>query len=248
MDLHRQFDTLAGPEVPTTREDVNSDLERGRRALRKRRTLQKIAGAAFAVAALTAGVTVATTNAPATTTPNAGKNPGTVSVPATQLVAYTGSQPKGYTIDKVPDGWEIQADTPGTLLLAPKDALDQNPASFVGKITIMLQSKDQLDAPKGKQVKVGDTEGVLVPEPEPDATTRRLQEEAKRGAIAKGGASAAPFLVDGDANDGATLWVKQPNGIYLLVQFWEGLGLSEQNMLDIGAGVHVHKDAVQGRG
>lgn len=248
MDLHRQFDTLAGPEVPTTREDVNSDLERGRRALRKRRTLQKIAGAAFAVAALTAGVTVATTNAPATTTPNAGKNPGSVSVPATQLVAYTGNQPKGYTIDKVPDGWEIQADTPGTLILAPKDALDKDPSSFVGKIVIMLQSKDQHDAPKGKQVKVGDTEGVLVPEPEPDATTRRLQEEAKQEAIAKGGPSAAPFLVDSDANDGATLWVEQTNGIYLLVQFWEGLGLSEQNMLDIGAGVHVHKDAVQGVG
>ena len=113
----------------------------------------------------------------------------------------------------------------------------------------MLQSKDQKDAPKGKKVKVGDGSGVLVPEQEvTDPTMLRLQEEAKQEALAKGGPSAAPFLVEDGANDGATLWVKQPSGVYLLVQFWEGLGLSEQDMLGIGAGVHVHKDAVQGVG
>lgn len=249
MDLHRQFDTLAGPEVPPTREDVNSDLDRGRRALRRRRTLQKIAAATFAAAALAAGVTIATnTGAPAPTTPSAGRDPGSVSVPATRLVAYTGTQPKGYTIDKVPDGWEIQADTTHALILAPKNALDQDPQSFVGKIGIMLQSKDQDGPPKGRKVEVGAAAGVLVPEPEVDDTTRRLREEAKRAAITKGGPSAAPFLVDDGANDGATLWVEQPNGVYLLVQFWAGLGLSERDMLDIGAGVHVHKDAEQGVG
>lgn len=249
MDLHRQFDTLAGPEVTPTTEDVNSDLDRGRRALRRRRTVQKLAGSAFAVMALAVGVTVANTGTPAPTTPGAGRNPGAINAPATQLVAYTGSQPKGYTIDKVPDGWEIQADTTSALILAPKKALDKDPQSFVGKIGIMLQSTDQKDAPNGKKVKVGDGAGVLVPEQEvTDPTTLRLREEAKREAIAKGGPSAAPFLVDDTANDGATLWVEQPNGVYLLLQFWEGLGLSEQDMLDIGAGVHVHKDAVQGHG
>jgi hypothetical protein len=231
--------------------DINADLDRGRRALRKRRTVQSIAGSAFAVAALAAGIAVVGTgNTPATTAPIAapsqGQAPGSI---ATRLVAYKGSQPKGYTIDKVPDGWEIQADTTNVLNLAPKDALDKDPNSFVGKIAISLQSKDQHEAPKGKKVKVGDGTGVLVPEPEiTDPTELRLREEAKRAAIAKGGPSAAPFLVDDTANDGATLWVKQPNGIYLLVQFWEGLGLSEQDMLDIGAGIHVHKGAVQGVG
>jgi hypothetical protein len=55
-DLHRQLAALAGPEVPPTWEDVNSDLYRGWRALRRRRTLQKIAGATLAVAALAAGL------------------------------------------------------------------------------------------------------------------------------------------------------------------------------------------------
>jgi hypothetical protein len=43
-----------------------------------------------------------------------------------------------------------------------------------------------------------------------DPTTLRLREKAKREAIAKGGPSAAPFLVDDTADDGATLWVKSP--------------------------------------
>jgi len=249
MDLHRQFDTLAGPEVTPTMDDINADLDRGRRALRKRRTVQKLTGSAFAAAALAVGFTIATTGSSAPTTPTAVQTPGSVSAGATRLVAYTGSQPKGYTIDKVPDGWEIQADDPSALILAPKDALDKDPHSFVGKIGIMLQSTDQQGAPKGKKVKVGDVPGVLVPEQEvTDPTTQRLREEAKREAIAKGGPSAAPFLVDSDDNDGATLWVEQPSGVYLLVQFWEGLGLSEQDMLEIGAGVHVHKGAVQGHG
>lgn len=215
MDLHRQFDALAGPEVAPTTEDANSDLDRGRRALRRRRAVQKLAGSAFALVALAAGVVIANANAPATTTPSAGKNPGAISAPATRLVAYTGSQPKGYTIDKVPDGWEIQADTTSALVLAPKNAPDKNPQSFVGKIAIMLQSTDQKGVPEGKKAKVGDAAGVLV---------------------------------NGTGNDGVTLWVEQPNGVYLLLQFWNGLGLSEQDMLGIGAGVHVHKDAEQGHG
>ncbi len=249
MDLHRQLDTLAGPEVTPTMDQVGADLDRGRRALRRRRAVQKIAGSAFAVAALAAGVAIAGNEAPATDTPGAATSPGSVSAPVTRLVAYTGTQPKGYTIDKVPDGWEIQADDRHALILAPKDALDKDPQSFVGKIGVMLQSKDQSGPPAGKQVMVGDVPGVLVKAQEPtDPTTLRLQEEAKREAIAKGGPSAAPFLVESDANDGATLWVKQPSGVHLLVQFWEGLGLSERDMVEIGAGIHVHKDAVQGVG
>ncbi|MEU7908494.1 hypothetical protein [Actinoplanes sp. NPDC049118] len=249
MDLHRQLDALAGPEVTPTMADIDSDLDRGRRALRRRRTVQKITGSAFAVAALAAGLLVANSGTPAGTTPTVAKDPGSVGVTATRLVAYTGDQPKGYTIDKVPDGWEIQADTASALILAPKDALDQDPQSFVGKIGIMLQSKDEHGAPEGRKVTVGDTPGVLVPEQEiTDPTALRLREEAKRAAIAKGGPSAAPFLTDDGADDGATLWVRQPGGVYLLVQFWEGLGLSEKDMLEIGAGVHVHKGAVQGVG
>jgi hypothetical protein len=246
MDLHQQLTTIAGPEVSPTTGDADADLDRGRRALRKRRTAQKVGGSVFAVAALVAGITIVTNGTPATTTPNVAQ--GSAGVVSTRLVAYTGKQPKGYTIDKVPNGWEVQADNPNVLLLAPKNNVDKDPASFVGKIGIMLESKDQAGAPEGTKVTVGDREGVLVKETPVDATTRRLREQAKREALAKGGPSAAPFLADNDAGDGATLWVQQPNGVYLLVQFWSGLGLSQQDMIDLGAGVHVHEGAVQGRG
>jgi len=253
MDLNRHFNTLAGPEVTPTMNDINADLDRGRRALRKRRTVQKITGSAFAAAALAAGLVIATNNGPPATAPNAAQTQGQAPDRiATRLVAYKGDQPKGYTIDKVPDGWEIQSSTEYALNLAPKDAIDKDPNSYVGKIAITLQSKDQHDEPQGKKVKVGDLSGVLVPSKEADdPTTLRLKKEAKKAAIAKGGPSAAPFLAEealDDANDGATLWIKQPNGIHLLVQFWEGLGLSEADKLEIGAGVHVHEGAVQGVG
>jgi hypothetical protein len=246
MNLRQQFDTIAGPEVVTTADDASADLDRGRRALSKRRTVQKLTGCAFAVAALVVGVAVANGGAPAATTSTVADGPGTVSAGAVRLVAYTGSQPKGYTVDKVPDGWEIQADSVYVLVIAPKAALDQDPYSVVGKIGVQLQHKDQLGVvPKGKQVMVGDAPGVLVPiDVDYDPTTLRLREQAKRDAIAKGGPSAAPFLVP-DGDDGVTLWVKQPSGYYLQIQFWGGLGLSEQDKLTIGAGIHVHKDAVQ---
>jgi hypothetical protein len=248
MNLRQELDTIAGAEVVTTTEDASADLDRARRALSKRRTVQKLTGSAFAVAALAVGVAIANGGAPAATTPTVANGPGSVSTGVTRLVAYTGSQPKAYTIDKVPDGWEIQADNVYNLVLAPKDALDKDPSSMVGKIGVQLQSKDEPGPRKGKKVTVGGLPGVLVPfDYREDATTRRLKEQAKREAIAKGGPSAAPFLVP-DGTDGATLWIKQPSGVYLQVQFWGGLGLSEKDKLAIGAGIHVHKGAVQGVG
>ncbi|MET7426965.1 hypothetical protein [Dactylosporangium sp. NPDC005555] len=241
MDMHRHFDTLAGPEVTPTMDDINADLDRGRRALRKRRVMQTLAGSAFAAAALVAGIVIATTNVPAPAAPTAAQSQG--QRPAgvgTRLVAYTGSQPKGYTIDKVPDGFEIQADNTSELILAPKDALDKNPQSFVGKIGIMLQSTDSHYVPQGKKVKVGDLEGVLVPQAPASSTAATPP--------ARDATPPARDVTDPTTLWTQTLWVKQPNGVYLLVQFWEGLALSESDMLDIGAGIHVHKDAVQGGG
>jgi hypothetical protein len=241
MDMHRHFDALAGPEVTPTMDDINADLDRGRRALRKRRTLQTLAGSAFAAAALATGIVIATTDVPAPAAPTAaqsqGQRPGGA---GTRLVAYTGSQPKGYTIDKIPDGYEIHADNAAELILAPKDALDKNPRSFVGKIGIMLQPKSSRDVPQGKKVKVGDLDGVLVPQaPASSAGATPLGRDAT---------PPARDLTDPSTLWTQTLWVKQPNGVYLLVQFWEGLALSEADMLSIGAGIHVHEDAVQGVG
>ena len=37
-----------------------------------------------------------------------------------KLVAYTGEQPAGFTLDRVPDGWEVQGVNRFFLMLAPQ--------------------------------------------------------------------------------------------------------------------------------
>ncbi|MBL7257226.1 hypothetical protein [Paractinoplanes lichenicola] len=229
-DLRDHFEEIAGPMHAVDSKQAEADLARGRRALRRRRAVQACAGSAFGVAALTAAIAVATS----TGAPTVPADKGTATVASVQLVAYKGEQPKGFTVDKVPDGWFVQASEQGYLTIAPEKAKnpgpDVNPSadpvynedSFVDKIAIMLESKDQSGPGReGKAVKVGDKNGVLLKGMEP---------------------------ADKSGDSGWTLWVEQPNGIYLLVQVWQGLGLTESQIVELGAGVHVHKDAVQGVG
>jgi len=234
IDLRNHLEERTGPPGPATVAQADADLARGRKALRRRRAAQTIAGSAFGVAALVAAFTVATTG---TDAPPAADRPAVVS--AAKLVAYKGAQPKGFTVDKVPDGWFIQSDENYSLVLAPDKARnpgpDVNPStqplfdkhSYVGKITIMLESKDQNGPSReGKAVKAGDKEGVLL--------------KSLRGVTPDG---PAPTAAGGDT--GWELWLKQPSGVHLIVQYWQGLGLSEDQMVELGAGVHVHADAEQ---
>ena len=234
IDLRNHLEERTGPPGPATVAQADADLARGRKALRRRRAAQTIAGSAFGVAALVAAFTVATTG---TNAPPAADRPAVVS--AAKLVAYKGAQPKGFTVDKVPDGWFIQSDENYSLVLAPDKARnpgpDVNPStqplfdkhSYVDKITIMLESKDQNGPSReGKAVKAGDKEGVLL--------------KSLRGVTPDG---PAPTAAGGDT--GWELWLKQPSGVHLIVQYWQGLGLSEDQMVELGAGVHVHADAEQ---
>jgi hypothetical protein len=133
-----------------------------------------------------------------------------------KLVAYQGEQPKGFTIDKVPSGWEIQGVSPGALTVAPIGIKDQEPDSFVGKIAIMLQSQDDKSTPTGTAVTVGGKPGVIN---------------------------------DGQGTDhGKNVWVKEPNGIWMLVQIWDGTGWTQESMVEFADGIHVLPTAVQGRG
>jgi hypothetical protein len=215
MELHDRLDRLAGPAVEATSSQADADLARGRRALRRRRTVKGAATGVFAVAAAAAALAYGTASSshPAASDSAAAPRPAIVS---TTLVAYKGEQPKGYTIDKVPSGWEIQGVDPSVLTIAPVDAKDKDPHSFVGKIAIMLQSVDEKGTPTGTAVKVAGKTGVLIT-PE--------------------GQSA-----------GRTLYVKQPNGINLIVQIWDARGWSNDAIVEFAAGIHVLPDAVQGRG
>lgn len=160
MDLQEQLGRIAGQAVPATSDQVTADVARGRRALRRRRTLQRAGASVFAVAALTAAVAYGTADHS-----TGGAAPpvaaGSRAVVTAHLVAYTGEQPKGFTIDKVPSGWKVQGVDQFTLTIAPVGAADKDPDVFVGKIAIMLQSKDDKSTPTGTAVQVGGKPGVL---------------------------------------------------------------------------------------
>ncbi|WP_250028855.1 hypothetical protein [Paractinoplanes maris] len=238
-DLRDHFHEIAGPISTPTTDQVEADLTRGRRALRRRRVVQACTGSAFGVAALAAAVAIATSTGTPPATPADRTVAGATTV---QLVAYKGEQPQGFTIDKAPDGWFIQSSELGYLVLAPDKAKNLDPnvnpstepladvASFESKIAIMLESKDQSGPSRpGKTVKVGAQQGTLL--------------KSLRGMTPDGPAPTAP---GGDT--GWELWIKQPSGIYLIVQVWQGVGLTESQIVELGAGVHVHKNAQQGVG
>jgi hypothetical protein len=171
------------PTAPAPDAVVDADLARGRRALTHRRarrtgTRSVLAGAlaigafaAFSPGGHTAGATSASpsvstpagggTLTTAATTLATGKAVTPVAVPGIKLVAYTGRQPQGYTVDSVPSGWEIQGVNNVALVIAPVDFADQQVDSFEGKLVVMLESVDQTDIPAGNPVSVGGLKGVV---------------------------------------------------------------------------------------
>ncbi|WP_430781908.1 hypothetical protein [Actinoplanes sp. G11-F43] len=239
-DLRDHLEDIAGPVVPVAAGQVDDDIMRGRRATRQRRSIQTAVGSVFGVAALVAAFTVPSGGV------GAGPHGPTAAAPPAavmpvDLVAYQGVQPKGFTIDKVPAGWFVQSDDESHLTLAPEKVRNPGPnvdpsanpvydsSTYVGKIGVFLESKDQSGPPfEGTAVTVGDRAGVLL----------------------KSLPAVIPGQPAGDPADdhGWSLWVRQPSGIWLIVQFWSGLGMSRDQMVELASGVHVHEGAIQGVG
>jgi hypothetical protein len=193
----------AGSDLPTVLAQADADLARGRRALRRRRTWRTAGAGVFAAAVLAAGLSYAAPDGP----PVQGS-------PVQELVAYQGQQPHGFTIDKVPAGWEVQGGGAGNLTIAPADAADKNPDNFIGKIAITLQSKDDHSTPSGTGLPVNGRPGLL----------------------AKG---------EGNAE---SLWVQQPDGVWMQVQIWDARGWTQKDIVEFADGIHVQPGAQQGRG
>lgn len=162
-----------GPSDPAL---VDADVARGRRALTHRR-MRRTGTRSLLVGALAVGsfaVVHTQGSHPATT---AAKAPATVVTKATtvvtkpvapkslaiQLVAYTGTQPEGYTVDSVPSGWEIQGVNNYNLNIVPIGFSDHDLSSFEGKIVVMLLSHDAkpLTPADGDQVAVGSGTGIV---------------------------------------------------------------------------------------
>lgn len=217
-DLHDRLSMIAGSAGALSAEQADADLTRGKRALRRRRAVQGAGASVFAVAALAAVVAYGTNDRSAAPAHQAAPGPAPATAPAvtTKLVAYQGEQPAGFKIDKVPAGWELQGASDSVLTLAPIGTKDKNIDSFVGKIAVMLQSKDDKQTPTGTNVTVAGKPGVI--------------------------------NVPADGGNTRNLWVKQPNGIWLLAQIWDASGWSTDEIVEFGAGLHVLPGAVQGVG
>jgi hypothetical protein len=225
-NLRDRLDRLTGPTHPVTKIQAAADLARARQALRRRRTIQGTATGIFAVTAAVAAIAYGTADLPrdssapsAAVRPAATRpvttEPSTSTVVTTRLVAYHGQQPKGYTIDKVPAGWEIQGNDPSVLTIAPIDARNQDPHDWIGKIAVMLQSKEDHSKPSGTAVKVAGKPGVIAA---------------------------------GDPSTTKILYVKQLNGVHLMIQIWDARGWSNDAIVTFGAGIHVLPNAQRGIG
>ena len=155
--LAAALDRGPGPGQPV---NPAGDLARGRRLLR-RRWLTGLAGAAGVAAGITAVVLTLGPAGPAATHPGPAASQHTRhhEVPAApghhpakraiKLVSYQGYQAPGYQVSEVPRGWVVQGSNAFALTVAPADDPDKSVDSFVGKIAVMLKSRDE-PAPKGQ--------------------------------------------------------------------------------------------------
>jgi hypothetical protein len=155
--LAAALDRGPGPGQPV---NPAGDLARGRRLLRRCR-LTGLAGAAGVAAGITAVVLTLGPAGPAPTHPGpaAGQHTRHHEVPAApghhpakraiKLVSYQGYQAPGYQVSEVPRGWVVQGSNAFALTVAPADDPDKSVDSFVGKIAVMLKSRDE-PAPNGR--------------------------------------------------------------------------------------------------
>jgi hypothetical protein len=131
--------------------DVESDLARGRALLTRRRRRLALGGGTGLVAAgavgallLTGPLSTAGRSAPVAGTSPGGSVPGKISV---ALVAYEGTQPKGYTLRTIPRGWEVATADNSALVLhkigTPKSGTFEDKILIEGDLNPFPKSGDQ---------------------------------------------------------------------------------------------------------
>jgi hypothetical protein len=224
MDLQQRLEEIAGPPLPPTIQQLEADLARGRRALRRRRGIQTVASAALAVAALLAGFTFANRTA---ASPDGRTAEVPAAAPATGVVEYTGEQPKGFTIKTVPAGYTVRSDDNNVVVLGPEG--EQGPIpdvdpfrdpehdaqTYAGQVRISVETTEDMTIGTGTGIKVAGKEGILTKGPTGMPT----------------------------ADAGWSVWVLQSAGRWLIVYFGQGFKLSQSEMIEVAAGVTVRKTA-----
>jgi hypothetical protein len=144
-DLNALLDRAAGPAAAPV--DAYADLTRGHRALSRTRRRRAAAGLAGVAAAGVVGVGATRALQPEDTAPQhaverTDTGTGGISFLAQPFLAGP------YTFAATPEGWEVQGVTPSAVTIAPVGFADQEPASFLGKLVIMLDG----NRPTGERV------------------------------------------------------------------------------------------------
>jgi len=161
---------------------VDDDLARGRLALARGRRIRWTVVPTGLVAAAAAGLLIVGPEFAAQPSPGVAVigpssggpvNSGPVNSAdlsaKISLVGFTGTQPAGYTIDRVPEGWEIQNIDKYSLVIAPVDATDKDPNSFVGKILVGRANDGEVSVHRDqvREIAVGKVTARLFTFPEP---------------------------------------------------------------------------------
>lgn len=215
-DLRALLDEAAGPAAPVAPAVVDADLARAHRALRRHRAKTRggiiVAGLALVAVAVASSTGLVTNHGhspsaarPAVAAPSATTTP-TVALAPTALVAYTGTQPKGYTLAKIPTGYTIASNQQAYLTLEHEDAKRSDPALFEDKVAVE-QSVDA-DPTGGDAVTVGGRPATITKD---------------RGV--------------------SSLYLKQDNGSYLMVQVAKGLNWDNAQLIEFASGITVTEDA-----
>lgn len=149
--LRASLDTGTGTDQTAPDDVVRRDLARGRAALTRRRARRAVTGLGATAAA--AVLTVSVISARSTSDPH----PGGAGV---DLVAYTGTQLPGFTVEKVPEGFILQGANEYSLDIArPDDHSSLN--DYRGKLVVMLQSRDATGTPTGTHVEINGRPGTI---------------------------------------------------------------------------------------
>lgn len=232
-DLRTLMHEAAGPLAdPPTAAVTTADRARGDRALRRHRVV-RLGGGSGLIAVAAVGIFAIAVSSTGASTPSA---PPTVAsgtarsgsaLTGTALVSYSGRQPVGYTLDKIPAGWTVRESDASLLVLAPAGTPapadpgpDENgistPKSLQGTIAVSTQSDGVPTGVPLDKVTVSGRPAVI--------------------AHLKGG------------NDTLTLFARQPSGTYLEIRAWTGLGWDGEQIVDFAESVHITDQAQKVRG
>lgn len=209
------------PDIRASHSLLEDDLARGRSALRRRRSRRGVRTGLVAVASAGAIAFAALGGLPgggSTTATGPTSPPASATLGPVSLVDFTGTEPVGFTIDKVPSGWEVQSSNADQLLLAPVGLANKDTNNFADKIVVSLGDALPEELP-GTDVAVGSATGTIFTMEDYDANDKPIPSLTK------------------------TLFVPQPSGSYLSIQIWDASGWTNAQIAEFGAGIHPTGEA-----